>query len=56
MMYGLFVAICIMLMVVMASVMLTIMAWEMIPCDKMPQWLDDAYEKIYEIIGKVLTR
>ena len=56
MMYYLFVAICIMLMVAMASIMTIIMAWEMTPCDKVPQWLDDAYEKVYEIIEKVLTR
>lgn len=56
MMYGLFVAICIMLMVVIGSMMGIIMAWEMTPCDKVPQWLDNAYEKLYEIFDKVLTR
>ena len=56
MMYGLFVAVCIMLMVAIASVMIITMAWETIPCDRTPEWLDDAYYKIYEIIEKVLTR
>lgn len=56
MMYGLFVAICIMLMLVMGSMMILIMAWEITPWDKMPQWLDNAYEKIYEIFEKVLTK
>lgn len=56
MMYGLFVTVCIMLMVVIGSMMGIIMAWEMTPCDKVPQWLDNAYEKLYEIFDKVLTR
>ena len=56
MMYGIFVGICIMLMVAMVVVMGVIIAWEIIPFEKMPSWLDNAYEKIYEIFAKVLTK
>lgn len=56
MMYGLFVGVGIALMVAMTVMMIIIMAWEIVPFEKMPTWLDNAYEKIYEVFEKVLTK
>lgn len=56
MMYGLFVTIMLMLMATMVGMMGIIMAWELVPTEKMPKWLDTAYEKLYEMFEKVLTK